>query len=222
MTIAGRSPHIYDLLSKGKLLRFKKHQVIGSTSDKDVVMLVVRGYVKRYFITDNGSLGVQIIYGPGNVFSLTKVYSLLLGQNIYDGPETFYYETMTDAQLYALDIVAFVEAVKKDPLLYKDLFAEAGYHLKTCVHSIENVSLGNTYARVAHELLFCANHFGVKSPNGLRLALPLTHQDIADILGTSRETVSKATIKLRQDGVIDDIRHFTPLNLERLEEAAYH
>lgn len=222
MTSPTRSPHIYNLMSKGRLLRFKKNQVIGSTSDKDVVMMVIKGYVKRYLITDSGSLGVQIIYSPGGVFSLTKVYDLLLGQSIYDGPETFYYETMSDAQLYALDITAFTSAVQNDPLLYKDLFAEAGHHLKACVHTIENVSLGNTYSRVAHQLLFCAKEFGIDTPRGVKLAVPLTHQDIADILGTTRETVSKAIIKLREKDVIDDIRNFTPLNLKRLEETAYH
>lgn len=216
-----RSPHIFNLLSRGRLLRFKKNQVISSTSDKDVIMLVIKGYVKRYFITDSGSLGVQIVYGPQDVFSLTKILNLL-GQSIYDGPEVYYYETMSDTQVYAMDINTFFEAVEKDPLLYKDLFAEAGYHLKTCVHSIENISLGNTYSRVAHELLFNAKEFGDDTKEGVRLALPLTHQDIADILGTTRETVSKAIIKLRQEGVIDDIRHFSRANLKRLEEIAYH
>ena len=204
------------------MLRFKKNQVIASTNDKDVMMMVVKGYVKRYLITDNGSLGVQIVYGPRDVFSLTKVFDLLMWQIIYDGPETYYYETMSDAQLYALDMTTFTEATQKDPLVYKDLFSEAGHHLKTCVHSIENISLGNTYARVAHELLFCAKEFGVAAPGGVKLALPLTHQDIADILGTTRETVSKAIIKLRDKGVIDDIRHYSDQNLKSLEQAAYH
>ena len=214
-----RSPRLFNLLTKGRLLRFKKNQVISSTSDKDVVMLVVKGYVKRYFITESGSLGVQIVYGPQDIFSLTKVFNML-GQSIYDGPEVYYYETMSDAQVYALDIGKFDDAAEQDPLLYKDLFLEAGYHLKTCVHSIENISLGSTYSRVAHELLFNAKEFGEDTKDGVRMALPLTHQDLADILGTTRETVSKAIIKLRQEGVIEDIRNFTNEHLKRLEEVA--
>ena len=184
--------------------------------------MVVKGYVKRYLILDNGSLGVQIIYGPQDMFSLTKTYDLLLGQSIYDGPEVYYYETMTDTQLYTLDAESFAQAVQKNPLLYKELFSEAGQHLKTCVHRIENISLGSTYVRVAHELLFCAKRFGIASPWGVKLTLPLTHQDIANIVGITRETVTKAIIRLRQDGLISDSRRISILDLKGLEQTAYH
>lgn len=184
-------------------------------------MMVIKGHVKRYMITNTGSLGVQIIYGPQDVFSLTKVYSLLLDQSLYDGPETYYYSAMSDAQLYALDAETFAKGVEEDPLVYKDLFSEAGHHLKTCVHTIENISLGNAYARVAHLLLFCVREFGEKTSGGVKLALPMTHQDIADILGATRETVTKSVVKLRENGIIGSSRQFVVIDQKALEAAAY-
>ena len=216
-----RSPHLHAVLSQGRLLRFKKGESVSSTAEHDDVMLVVKGYVKRYMITNAGSLGVQILYGPQDVFSLTKVYGQLLHQSLYDGPEVYYYTAVCDTQLYSLQIDTLKEAAEQDPLIYKELFSEAGHHLKTCVHSIENISLGNAYTRVAHQLLFYAKEFGIRSGKEVTLAVPLTHQDIADVLGTSRETVTMAIIKLRDQGIISNNRRFSILNLDALEAAAY-
>lgn len=222
MVKSPRSQSIYNILSKGRLLRFKKGQVIFSSDDSDLFMVVVRGFVKRYFITNNGSLGVQIIYGPYDVFPLSRMYRELLGQSLYDGPETYYYETMSDVQLFSMDAAAFAAEVQQNPVLYKELYAEAGHHLKTCIHSIENISLGNAYARVAHQLLFFAKEFGEESQEGIKLLMPLTHQDIAHILGMSRETVTKSIVKLREEGLISENRRFAVLDMQGLEDAAYH
>jgi CRP/FNR family transcriptional regulator len=127
---------------------------------------------------------------------------------------------MSDAVLYSLDGKILVEAAETDPLLYRELFAEAGHHLKTCVHSIENISLGTANSRVEHELLFSIKEFGVKVKEGVRLALPLTHQDIADALGITRETVSKSIARLREEGVIVNTRRFGARHLKALEDAA--
>lgn len=184
-------------------------------------MTVIKGYVKRYKIGNDGSLGVQIVYGPQDVFSLTKAYRLLLDQSLYDGPEVYYYSAMSDAQLYCLEGEAFATAVGENPMIYRELFSEAGHHLKTCVHSIENISLPNAYARVAHQLLFFAKEFGERTPEGISPRMPLTHQDIADILGITRETATMSIIKLRKEGLISNDRQFSVLDFEGLEEAAY-
>ena len=221
MLSSPRSPNLYNHFSQGRLLRFKKGQVIATTADINTIMLVVKGYIKRYSISNKGSLGVQIIYGPQDLFSLTKIYDLLLGQSLYDGPEVYYYETLCDARLYTLDADTLSLAIQQNPLLYKELFSEAGQHLNTCVHSIENISLGGMYQRVAHQLWFCAKKFGKKGREGTQLAVPVTHQDIADMLGATRETVTKAIVQLRAEGLVGDGRQFSVLDMQGLEQVAY-
>lgn len=152
---------------------------------------------------------------------MATVFKRLLGQSIYDGPETYYYEAVADAELLALNVDSFVAAVEQNPALYKELFAETGHHLKSCVHSLENVSIGNAYARVAHELLFYAQEFGVQGPHGIKLSLPVTHQDIADNLGITRETVTKTMIRLRQEKLINTDNNLMIRSMEGLQQAAY-
>ena len=221
MDVSTRSPHLYALMSKGKLIRLKKGAQVGSTGEGHDFMMVVKGYVKRYMILSDGSIGVQIIYGEHDVFSFTKAYRKLLGQSIYDGPETYYYKTMTDTNLLAIDLELLKEAVQNEPVLYQELFSEAGAHLKTCVHIIENISLGNSYARVAHQLHFMAGEYGEKTSAGVKLKIPVTHQDMADILGTTRETVTLAMMKLRDKGLLGNSRHMVVTSMKRLAKEAY-
>lgn len=216
-----RSPALYRLMSNGKPLLVSKGETIGTTAEGHNIFLVVKGYVKRYFITSTGSIGLQLVYVPKDVFFFTKIYREILGQSIYDGPETYYYEAMSDVSLLSLDLSILKEALNKDPELYRDLLIEAGYHLRTSIYRLENVSLSSTYARVAHQLLFAAQEDSRKSKDGVIINVPLTHQDIADILGATRATVTLAINKLRQEGVLSPARQLMIVDMKALEKAAY-
>lgn len=216
-----RSPKLAALMSEGRIRRLRKG---GHISDADVrsgILLVLEGYVKRYRINSDGSLGTQIVYGPQDVFSLTEVFRSTLGQSIYDGPETYYYTAMSDVRLSYLGREELHLAVKSDLSLYRDLFAEAGQHLKTCIHNIENMSLNRMPTRVAHQLLFLARQFGYEGDEGTCIQLPLTHQDIADMLGTTRRTVTMAMGELRRQGLVLDKRPITVPDIGKLETRAY-
>lgn len=216
-----RSPHLFDILSKGKMLRFSKGQTIDAAQSGASIHMVVRGYVKRYLISNSGSLGVQMIYGPEDVFSLTQVYKVLLGQSLYDGPETYYYTAMGDVRLMALDASRLIETARNDPLLYRELFSEAGQHLKRCVHTIENISMRSSYVRVAHQLLFLAQEYGEPTPEGVYIKPPLTQQDIADLLGMTRETVTMAITKLRSKDIVQGARQLMVTDMSKLAAEAY-
>jgi CRP-like cAMP-binding protein len=216
-----RSPRLFNLLSKGKILQFAKGQTIEASEDRAAIHMVAQGFVKRYRIANSGALGVQIIYGSQDIFSLTKVYKALLGQSLYDGPETYYYTAMSDVRLLTLSADRLMEAMKQDALLYQELFSEAGRHLKSCVHTIENVSIHSSYHRVAHQLLYFAREFGEATEEGERIALPFTQQDIADLLGMTRETVTMAIVKLRQQGLVTGGRQLVITSIEELANEAY-
>lgn len=216
-----RSPKLHEIISRGNSLEFKKNEIVYSTAQGNRIMFIQRGFVKRYMIKNDGSIGIQTIYGPQDIFSFTTIFPSLLGQSLYDGPEAYYYKTLCTTRLYAIGLDEFKKALASLRLPYKELFAEAGQHLKYCVHNIENIGIGDTYTRVAHQLLFFVREFGREVPEGTKLETPLTHQDLADILGVTRETVTLAIMKLRDSGVIMDGRSIVVPDMSRLSAAAY-
>lgn len=215
------SQELVNLLQKGRQYKIPKGQVIQSTDDRRVFNLVIKGYVKRYLIGNDGSYGVQVVYGPSDMFPITLAFSAVFNREINESPETYYYEAMTDVELYTIDESTLIDAVKQNPLLYKDFFGIAGARLHSTLHGLENLTLTNSYHRVAHEVLYIARKFGEKTIKGTRIPLPLTHQDLADILSLTRETVSTAMVQLRKNKLILTNKNIIVPNLEKLEEEAH-
>lgn len=215
-------PGLSAVLLKGRQYKIPKGQIIQSTDDRRVFNLVANGYVKRYLISNEGTYGVQVVYGPGDIFPITLAFSALFSRDINEGPETYYYEAMTEIELYTLDESDVVKAVEKDPILYRDLFAICGNRLHSTLQGLENLTLKTSYQRVAHELLYMAKKFGEKKAGGTEIVVPLTHQDIADILSLTRETVSTAMVQLRKKKLINTGKGIVVPDIEKLADEAFN
>ena len=183
--------------------------------------MVKTGFIKRYLITNSGGISIQSIYGPNDVFSLTFVFKLLFDKNIYGGPETYYYEALTKTSYYNLEGSLLQEAVSKDPLLYKDLLGVAGDRFNSNIQQLENISLSVYYKRVAHQLWYYANKFSERNGNVAHLTIPLTQQDLADVLSTTRETVSLCISDLKKKKLIKSGRYIVINDIEGLRDEAF-
>lgn len=212
---------LHKLLLGGRHYTADKKQIIHMSDGGPAVNIVVSGYIKRYLILSDGNMGVQIVYGPGDVFSLTQVYKTLFNQSLYSGPEVFYYETLGPAKLSRIDSSELLDAAKRDPMIYADLMQEAGRHLENCVQRLENIELRASSKRLAHQLAFFARHFGSPVTSGIAINVPLTHQDLADILSLTRETVSTNMSDLKKSGLIKSGRYICVQDMKGLERLAY-
>jgi CRP-like cAMP-binding protein len=208
-------------MQQGRKYKLPKGQIIQSTDDRRVFNLIEAGYVKRYLIANDGSLGVQVLYGSGDVFPITLAFSAIFDQTINESPETYYYEAITPVEIYTIDEQILKEAVEQNPHLYRDLLGIAGKRLHSTLHGLENITLSNSYRRVAHELLYLAEIFGEKTAGGVKIPIPLTHQDIADILSLTRETVSTCMVQLRQKKLITTNKNIVIKDEQKLETEAY-
>jgi CRP-like cAMP-binding protein len=216
-----RAANLITLIKSGRRYKLARGQMIQSTEGLKSLNIIDSGFIKRYLIGNDGTLGIQVIYGPGYIFPITLAYQVLLDQEIYEGPEVYYYEAMTDAEIYKIDDETLKKAVNSDPGLYKDLFSVAGRRLHATLHGLENLTMKTSYKRVAHELAYLGHEFGVKKRNGIELSIPLTHQDLANILSVTRETVSTCMVELREKGFIKANKKLCIPDLSALEKEAY-
>ncbi len=206
--------------SKGRLLKYDKGQIIQTTEDPTAFNLIQTGYIKRYLIKNDGSLSVDLIYGPDDVFSMTLIFTALYRRQRLDSNETYYYEALTDATVYALDVRELAEYANKNPLVYKDLLSEAGKRMTSATQGLENISMKNSYKRLAHQLAYYARRFGYRRAVGTEILTPFTHQDLADILSLTRETVSTSMAKLKKEKLIKTGKKIIVPSPEKLEELA--
>lgn len=216
--------NLHELMAKqGRLIKQTRKQVIQTSDGQRALYLVESGYIKRYLIRNDGSLSTDLIYGPGDVFSLMLVFRVLYDREILDSPEIYYYEAMTDdVTMYALNADELKKCVEDSPILYKDFLNEAGKRMTYETHGLENISMKDAYKRVAHQLSYYARQFGGKTGNRVTIIPPLTHQDIADILSLTRETVSTCMTRLRKRGLINvKDRQIVVEDMEKLNEEAF-
>lgn len=215
------SAALVTILKQGRARQYPKGQLIQSTDFAQSICLVKSGYVKRYMITADGSKSTQSIYGPKAFFPFSLVYDLLFDYQVYQGSETFYYEAMSNCVVYVLNAEELKQAVATNHQLYKDLLFVAGRRFKWNVHRIENASMHDAYHRVAHQLVFLAKNFGTPDVAGVRINIPMTHQDIADSVNVSRETASLVIARLRSSGLIKTNKRIRVLDIKKLEDEAY-
>ena len=76
--------------------------------------------------------------------------------------------------------------------------------------SVAGVFLASRLARV---LVKFSQQYGVQTETGVRIDLPVTHQDLANMIGTARETVSRNMARFRQKGYVRDASTGQPLEL---------
>ncbi|HET6863980.1 MAG TPA: Crp/Fnr family transcriptional regulator [Candidatus Saccharimonadales bacterium] len=215
------SDRLKDMICTGRKFNISKGQIIQSTDDRRVFNYITEGYVKRYLIGNDGNLGVQVVYGPGDVFPITLAFSALFDQQINESPEVYYYEAMSDGEIFTINEADLKAKVEADPKLYRDLMAVSGKRLHSTLHGLENLTLKSSYFRVAHELYYLALRFGHKTNTGTKILIPLTHQDLADILSLTRETVSTAMAELRKNKLISTGKSIVVLDMDKLKEEAY-
>lgn len=215
------NPTLDRLFSSGKKYKFAKGEVIQSADNDATISLLHKGYVKRYLITSRGTISVQNIYGPGFAFPLTLIFKTILGQEIYQGRENYYYEALTDIELLGISESLFLDAASNEPQFYPEILKITGARLLSNIWRLENMSVQPAEKRLAHMLAFYASQFSKKTKAGHEILIPFKHHDLAADLDVARETVSLGMSELEKKGLIKTGRFIIVPSLEKLQDEAY-
>ncbi len=98
-----------------------------------------------------------------------------------------------------------------------------GGRLKQAQSRIEDLVFRQVPSRVARLLLTLAENHGRVTPKGIRVEFPLTHQEIADLVGSSRVTVTQILNKFRTSQWINiESKRVTINDVGALEEMVRH
>lgn len=212
---------LYKTLLDGRELKLKSGQVIQTTDYRESLVLITDGFIKRYKLNNNGTESIQGIYGPGDMLPVSWMLKILMNMKVYSGPETFYYETMTNVAMRTVRQEAFEQLRDSDPDFYQAITYTAGVRLETYIHNFENVSLASTDKRLAHQLVFHAKHFGKKTNKGVKILVPFKQVDLASLIDVTRETISLNLKTLRTKKLISTGTHIIVCDTEALQEFAY-
>ncbi|EMT39690.1 CRP/FNR family transcriptional regulator, anaerobic regulatory protein [Thermoanaerobacter thermohydrosulfuricus] len=191
---------------------FKKGSIIFMEGEKgEAIYFVKSGKVK---ISKTSSIGKEYIIKimeKGDVFA----ESILFVGGEY--PATA--EAIEDSEVIMLKNKDIENLILKNTEIALSIIKLMAKRLKNVSYIIENLALRDSIGRTASVLLTFAKERGVNVKEGILLNLNLNRQDLANIIGISRETVTRVLSQMDKEGIIKLNRNKVIIkDIERLRE----
>lgn len=189
----------------------KRGELIQSPdSSREGLYLLKEGKLKLYKINPDGKQFIVSILGSGNVFGEMDSFSL--------GTSDTFIETMDETILCSLGKEQFEQFLVDRPHLTVRIMKELSRLLKERDAMLAQFALNNVRDRILHLLKTLAEKFGAPEGEYYKIDIPLSHQEIANMIGSTRETVTMALNALSKDGVIKTGRMSVYVHLTHLSE----
>jgi CRP/FNR family transcriptional regulator/CRP/FNR family cyclic AMP-dependent transcriptional regulator len=145
-------------------------------------------------VSEDGREVILSLLGEGAVFG---ELSLLDGK-----PRSANVVATQDMELYMVRRADFLQLIYKVPQIAVGLLAELAARLRKTDRKIEGLALLDVTNRISETLLQLADEQGTEIELGVTLASRPTHQQLANMSGTTRETVSRVLKRLEGQGYI--------------------
>ena len=195
-----------------RIIRVAKKQFLYFPEDpSDSIYLLKEGRVKISKISDDGKEITLDILEPGEIFGELAI--------VDEGPRQTLAEVLEDALIYAINRKDFIDFTENKPDLAFKLTKLIGLRLRDVESKIEALVFRDVPSRLAALLLQLAANHGKPDQKGMRLNLKLTHQELGNLIGSTRETTTTWLNEFRKKGLIAfDRRQIIVLDLKELKE----
>ena len=158
-----------------------------------------------YFVLE-GAVRLYRIYGEHKeaTIALLKDGAVFGELALEEAPcQAAFAEAVTDARVLVVRKSALTEAIKRRPELAMKLFFSFSERLRQSDEVIESLLERGVSTRLATLLSNLGDRFGEADGTGTVLEVRLTHQDLANMIVSTREAVSKVMSEFQRDGLIE-------------------
>jgi CRP/FNR family transcriptional regulator, dissimilatory nitrate respiration regulator len=188
---AGLSKAQYEALARIAIRRsLRKGERVFSEGDEGIgFYMVVEGRVKIYKVSAEGKEQILHLFGPGESFGEVSVFT---GRG-------FPADAVTALQTTLLFFprMAFSALIQKDPALALNMLGQMSMRLRHFADLIEDLSLKEVPGRLAKYLLYLSS-----KDDDREMALDISKGQLASVLGTIPETLSRILAKMHRQGLI--------------------
>lgn len=159
------------------------------------MMAVIKGRVKISSPSPDGKEVVLNVINPGEVFGEIA---------LLDGKErTADATAMSECELLVLERRDFIPFLERHPEICVRLLAVLCERLRRTSEQVEDVLFLELPARLAKTLLRLAETHGKPAEGGTRIGLRLSQRELANMVGSSRESINKQLREWQREGMID-------------------
>ena len=202
------------LISTMSPSRLERGDVLFHEGDQgDRLYVIGEGKIKLGRTSSDGRENLLAILGPGEMFGELSLFD--------PGPRTATATVVADAVVLELGHSDLIRWLQDKPTVAQHLLQALARRLRRTNEALADLVFSDVPGRVAKALLDLSTRFGEKVDEGIRVAHDLTQEELAQLVGASRETVNKALADFAARGwVRREGRAVVLLDVERLERRA--
>lgn len=179
----------------------------------DQLFIITEGKIKLGRSSSDGRENLLAVLGPGEMLGELSLFD--------PGPRTATATAVSDSVLRELPHAKLATWLESHPSVATPLLGALAQRLRRTDEALADLVFSDVPGRVAKALLDLSRRFGEPTDGGIRVAHELTQEELAQLVGASRETVNKALADftarkwIRREG-----RVLVLVDLERLERRA--
>ncbi|UYM07761.1 Crp/Fnr family transcriptional regulator [Solicola gregarius] len=190
-------------LSRGEVLFHE-----GDSGDR--LYIVTDGKIKLGRTSADGRENLLAILGPGQMFGELSLFD--------PGPRSTTATAVTDCSMQSLGHDELIVWLNDHPNVARALLHQLAARLRRTNDVVADLVFSDVPGRVAKALLDLSSRFGRKADDGIHVHHDLTQEELAQLVGASRETVNKALADFAMRGWLRlEPRSVVILDLERLQ-----
>lgn len=160
------------------------HTIFAEGDPGDRLYIIASGKVKIGRQLAGGRENLLTIMGPSDMFGELAIFD--------PGPRTSSATTITHVQAVSMDRAALRAWIADRPQIAEQLLRVLARRLRRTNNTVTDMIFTDVPGRVAKQLLRLAQQFGTQEGDHVRVHHALTQDEIAQLVGASRETVNKA------------------------------
>lgn len=193
----GLSPELVERLeSRSRFRQFEPKSIIYlPDDDADCVMLLASGRVKMYHVTADGRQSVLAFIDPGELFGELSVIST-------GGREEFA-EAMETSSVIMIPGDEMRELIEEQATVSLEMTKLMGLRRRSIERRIKSLLYRTPRERMTCLLLELAEKYAEPCADGVLLNIRLSHQEMSNVIGTTREMVTVMLGELRTCGMIE-------------------
>ncbi len=165
--------------------RLRRGEVLFREGDSgDKLYIVMEGKVKLGRTSADGRENLLAILGPGQMFGELSLFD--------PGPRSATVTAVTDTTFASLSHDDLLRWLEGRPTVARGLLTQLAGRLRKANDVVADLVFSDVPGRVAKALLDLADRFGRSADDGVHVHHDLTQEELAQLVGASRETVNKA------------------------------
>lgn len=200
------------LTKKSETVVFKREEIVYEVGDQmECVYIVKNGRVRLTSLGSSGNEQIFMFMEQGSMFGETGYFER--------GLHATRAVSICHTELYCVPLPVFREQLDCDLSFCHNVLALYSQKLNLLIGRMESLAFSDTYIRTAQIFLDLIEMYGTHTEEGYRIEVTVTHQNIANLVNSTRVTINKIIRRMEQEGILMRGRkYYTIVSVDALRE----